>query len=172
MCCLYQQLRRLLRHHFQSHLVTKWGYDVVTWYVSITCINITCASFQTVYLKETVQHLRWAIYGNKGHYQNMVRKQCFCMYLIPFMHTYFQNISYEFQHSTSYYEIHGTVYNYKCVVWDYSGTSLIWTPVIRAPLLSRQTKSYDDKNLKSKEWKIKMFIITQYNYITVFVYLK
>ena len=55
------QMRRLLRHHFQYNLAAKWSYNVATWFISLTFIMITCTCIVSLHLKETIQHLRWAV---------------------------------------------------------------------------------------------------------------
>ncbi|XP_065897967.1 lysophospholipid acyltransferase 6-like isoform X2 [Dysidea avara] len=52
-----RKLRRVLRHHFQVNLFTKWGYDVFTWFCCMTCLNITCMCITLLYLGATLQHL-------------------------------------------------------------------------------------------------------------------
>lgn len=54
-----RKMRRIFRHHFQYSLPAKWSYNVLTWFVSLTFINITGSCILSLHLLDTIQHLSY-----------------------------------------------------------------------------------------------------------------
>jgi len=57
---IFNQMRRLLHHHFQSPPIVKHTYDIFTWLIAIMCTDITSFSIMILTLEGTLQHFGWA----------------------------------------------------------------------------------------------------------------